>query len=110
MTLDGMYQGDSRIFTITVKDQDGELFPLTDCLIVATLKPWMPKTTTSFTKSSENPGEITVVDTGIAEMVFLPADTAELAAGAYYLSVVVTTTDDETFTVSFDELPILRKT
>lgn len=105
-----MTRGDSRFLTLTVKDQDGDAANLTGALIVMTVKSYPSASTAVFSKSSEEPGEITIVNPtgGICEINVAPEDTEEAEPGTLWYDIEVTLADDSRWTVDKGEWKLER--
>ncbi len=83
---DTMFRGTEYTLRVEIKDEDGDVYDITDC----TLKLRLARSWTDDNSLLELTGQIADAESGKAFFVFVPANTQNLVARAYDMTVTVT--------------------
>ncbi len=103
-------QGEDKTFNLAVKDKDGAAYDLSDTVVHLRVKYNSTETTNLITKSSADVAEILITDAanGLADIMFVPADTETLdpADYSYDIWVVITATTKQHRAISLKKFTV----
>jgi len=104
-----MTRGDSKTFTITIKDGSGVPYCIKNWVVFFTLKTNidLPDSEASLQKIITTFADTTSGTSGVAEIDLLPSDTAGLEAREYDFDIAVTTNDNKVYTIMKGKLDLL---
>ena len=94
-------RGDTKVYTIAFKNAAGTPYNIKNWVVRMTLKQnaSLPDSDAALQKTVSTFADTTSGTTGVAEIVFLPADTVDIEPGEYDYDISVTTSENKVYTV-----------